>query len=284
MKKIKISELPLYSSIKGLFTIGTDSENASVKVSLESEFAKKQDKLSASNPVIRDMIANEAISISKIAGQAVTRAKLAKEVTDELEKKADIYNFSAMTMDAKAAFYQEYVDNDYEIPDKYLDAVCMWWGSVGHFNPEEELQMFIIEPYGSTFRNIVVTFYEDGNVKTDILPFIYPTIITSATSTTAKSIAINGATAAAVANNAARLKTYETTTITDSTGVEVSVTTTVMLSQKCAITPNINDSEVGQAFAIFEGYGRDGSTLIRVKLSTTDKTWNRGNWTIQKVQ
>ena len=35
MKKIKISELPLYSSLKGLFTIGTDANNRSVKVSLE---------------------------------------------------------------------------------------------------------------------------------------------------------------------------------------------------------------------------------------------------------
>ena len=35
MKKIKISELPLFNSLRGLFTIGTDSENRSVKVSLE---------------------------------------------------------------------------------------------------------------------------------------------------------------------------------------------------------------------------------------------------------
>lgn len=35
MKKIKISELPLFSSLKGLFTIGTDDQNRSVKVSLE---------------------------------------------------------------------------------------------------------------------------------------------------------------------------------------------------------------------------------------------------------
>ena len=90
MKKIKISELPLYSSIKGLFTIGTDSQNKSVKVSLESEFAKKQDKLSASNPVTREMVAQGAVSTSKIAGLSVTRAKLAKEVTDELEGKADV--------------------------------------------------------------------------------------------------------------------------------------------------------------------------------------------------
>lgn len=35
MKKIKISELPLYSSLKGLYTLGTDNANRSVKVSLE---------------------------------------------------------------------------------------------------------------------------------------------------------------------------------------------------------------------------------------------------------
>ena len=35
MKTIKISELPLYQSLKGLFTIGTDSNNRSVKVPLE---------------------------------------------------------------------------------------------------------------------------------------------------------------------------------------------------------------------------------------------------------
>lgn len=35
MKKIKISQLPLYSSLKGLFTIGVDANNRSVKVSLE---------------------------------------------------------------------------------------------------------------------------------------------------------------------------------------------------------------------------------------------------------
>lgn len=35
MKKIKISELPLFSSLKGLFTIGTDDQNRSVKVPLE---------------------------------------------------------------------------------------------------------------------------------------------------------------------------------------------------------------------------------------------------------
>lgn len=35
MKKLKISQLPLYNSLKGLFTIGTDKDNRSVRVSLE---------------------------------------------------------------------------------------------------------------------------------------------------------------------------------------------------------------------------------------------------------
>lgn len=35
MKKIKISELPLFNNLKGLFVIGTDNLNRSVKVSLE---------------------------------------------------------------------------------------------------------------------------------------------------------------------------------------------------------------------------------------------------------
>lgn len=35
MKKIRISELPLYQSLKGLFVMGTDANNRSVKVNLE---------------------------------------------------------------------------------------------------------------------------------------------------------------------------------------------------------------------------------------------------------
>lgn len=35
MKKIKISDLPLYNSLKGLFVMGTNAENQSVKVGLE---------------------------------------------------------------------------------------------------------------------------------------------------------------------------------------------------------------------------------------------------------
>ena len=42
MKKIKISELPLYQSLKGLFVMGTDVNNRSVKVNWSSLRARPQ--------------------------------------------------------------------------------------------------------------------------------------------------------------------------------------------------------------------------------------------------
>lgn len=69
MRKIKISELPLYSSLKGLFTIGTDNQNRSVKVSLE---------------FIEDET-NEAINNANT--QTAAAVKYAKDSTDAAVKK-----------------------------------------------------------------------------------------------------------------------------------------------------------------------------------------------------
>ena len=66
MKKIKISELPLYSTLKGLFTIGTDANNNSVKVSLEFV---EQETTQAVNK------ANEATTAANNAASAATTAK-----------------------------------------------------------------------------------------------------------------------------------------------------------------------------------------------------------------
>lgn len=46
MRKIKLSELPIYKSLKGLYTLGTDENNRSVRVSLEfiEEMADKARK------------------------------------------------------------------------------------------------------------------------------------------------------------------------------------------------------------------------------------------------
>lgn len=79
MKKIKISELPLYSSLKGLFTIGTDANNRSVKVSLE--FVEEQ--------------TTEAVK------NAETATAAAKAATTEAEKATDASKTA--TAEAQAA-------------------------------------------------------------------------------------------------------------------------------------------------------------------------------------
>ena len=72
MKKIKLSELPLYQSLKGLFTIGTNENNESVRVPLE--FIEKStneanDAAESANNAAKN--ANEAAgSANKAAGDA----------------------------------------------------------------------------------------------------------------------------------------------------------------------------------------------------------------------
>lgn len=81
MKKIKISELPLYSSLKGLFTIGTDENNRSVKVSLE--FVEQQTTQAVTNAKEATTAANEATA----AAQEATEA--AQEATEEAVNATD---------------------------------------------------------------------------------------------------------------------------------------------------------------------------------------------------
>lgn len=63
MKKIKISELPLYQSLKGLFVMGTDVNNRSVKVNLE-------------------FIETETTNAVKASQEATVAAGKAKELAD----------------------------------------------------------------------------------------------------------------------------------------------------------------------------------------------------------
>lgn len=83
MKKIKISQLPLYSSLKGLFTIGTDSENRSVKVSLE--FVEEK--------------TNEAV---KNAEDATKAAQTAKTETEKATQNAQTATDKANTATTNA--------------------------------------------------------------------------------------------------------------------------------------------------------------------------------------
>lgn len=85
MKKVKISELPLYNSLKGLFTLGTDKDNHSVKVSLEfietqtSEASKK----ATDAAVLATSAAQNADTKATQAGQAATTATNAAGVANK---------------------------------------------------------------------------------------------------------------------------------------------------------------------------------------------------------
>lgn len=71
MKKIKVSELPLCSTLNGLFTLGTDKDNRSVKVSLE--FIKEE-----TDAAVKNAQDATAAAVSK-AQAATTAANTAKQ-------------------------------------------------------------------------------------------------------------------------------------------------------------------------------------------------------------
>lgn len=85
MKKIKISELPLYSSLKGLFTIGTDANNRSVKVSLE--FVEQQTTQAVTNAKEATDAANTAAAAANTAKKnADTATAAAQEATEAAQE------------------------------------------------------------------------------------------------------------------------------------------------------------------------------------------------------
>lgn len=90
MKKIKISELPLCSTLKGLFTIGTDKDNNSVKVSLE--FVEQE----TTNAV------NKANAATTSANNAAAAANTAKTTTETATKNANDATAAAKTATTNA--------------------------------------------------------------------------------------------------------------------------------------------------------------------------------------
>lgn len=84
MKKIKISELPLYQSLKGLSVMGTDVNNRSVKVNLE-------------------FIESETTKAVKDADTATAAAAKAAGLADEATKTANAAALRADTAQAQAA-------------------------------------------------------------------------------------------------------------------------------------------------------------------------------------
>ncbi len=72
MKKIKISELPLYQSLKGLFVMGTDVDNRSVRVNLE--FIETETSTAIVNAQTATAQAAKAAGLADEATKAATEA------------------------------------------------------------------------------------------------------------------------------------------------------------------------------------------------------------------
>lgn len=100
MKKIKISELPLYSSLKGLFTIGTDENNRSVKVSLEFVETKTNEAVANAETATKaaNTAAESANTAKKNADTATKAANTAADNATKAKEEAD-----AATAQANAA-------------------------------------------------------------------------------------------------------------------------------------------------------------------------------------
>lgn len=108
MRKIKISELPLYSSLKGLFTIGTDNQNRSVKVSLEfvekttneaAEYAKTHTDTAVANADAATAAANTAAAL---ANQKATAAQTATDACNTATTNANDATAAANTATTNA--------------------------------------------------------------------------------------------------------------------------------------------------------------------------------------
>ena len=105
MKKVKISELPLHNSLKGLYTIGTDDQNRSVKVSLEFVETKTEQAVKDTQNATADAIAQNKQATDtaiKNAEAATAKALTAKTQADTATENAKTATQKADTATAKA--------------------------------------------------------------------------------------------------------------------------------------------------------------------------------------
>lgn len=112
MKKIKISELPLFSSLRGLYTIGTDSNNRSVKVSLEFIEQQTTEAVSNANAATQaaitakdnaDTAASQAQEATRLATAAKEAAVLAAQEATTAKENAEIATRNAEVATSAAA-------------------------------------------------------------------------------------------------------------------------------------------------------------------------------------
>lgn len=105
MKKVKISELPLHNSLKGLYTIGTDDQNRSVKVSLEFVETETEQAVKDTQKATADAIAQNKQATDtaiKNAEAATAKALTAKTQADTATENAKTATQKADTATAKA--------------------------------------------------------------------------------------------------------------------------------------------------------------------------------------
>ena len=112
MKKIKISELPLYNSLKGLFTIGTDKDNRSVKVSLEFIEEQTEEAVSKADAATKAAIKakHEADTASRKANDATAAAIQAAEQAESARKEAGAATKKANEATEAAQNAKKYAD------------------------------------------------------------------------------------------------------------------------------------------------------------------------------
>lgn len=105
MKKVKISELPLHNSLKGLYTIGTDDQNRSVKVSLEFVETETEQAVKNTQKATADAIAQNKQATDtavKNAEAATAKALAAKTQADTATENAKTATQKADAATAKA--------------------------------------------------------------------------------------------------------------------------------------------------------------------------------------
>lgn len=105
MKKVKISELPLHNSLKGLYTIGTDDQNRSVKVSLEFVETRTDEVVKETQKATADAISEVRSATNtavKNAEDATSKALTAKNNADSATQRANEATSKASDATAEA--------------------------------------------------------------------------------------------------------------------------------------------------------------------------------------
>ena len=109
MKKLKISELPLCSTLAGLFTIGVDNLNRSVKVSLQfvedkvTEAVRKAQEATSSALSAAQAALNAKADTVRATNAADTATAAAKTATEKADKATSEANSAALSASQKAA-------------------------------------------------------------------------------------------------------------------------------------------------------------------------------------